>query len=182
MSKGVKEWHKVIEIAEMLGFSKVTVYNKIKTINSDTLQGLQKKEKGITYYNQKAVDIIRDSFKQNDYEAAEISEDEKESIKENISDNKYLEKYISELENEVKFLKEQIKVKDDLIVNHVKLIENEQVLRREDQQAMKLLEDDRAKAIDEKMDTWRKEHYTEPTEPKNEDGFLKRIFKKKDVI
>lgn len=170
-----KEWFKVIEIAEMIGFSKVSVYNKIKAINSDTLQGLQKKEKGITYYNQKAVDIIRDLFNQNDYEAAEVIEDESENTRTNIEDNKYLEKYILELENEIKYLKEQISIKDELIINHVKLIENEQVLRKQDQQSITLLEEDRARAIDEKMATWREEHYSEH---KNEYGFLKRIFKK----
>lgn len=171
MGKEVKEWFKVIEIAEMVGLSKVSIYNKIKTIDESILQSLWKKEKGVIYYNIKAVDIIVDAFNQNDYVPSE-NQDEIE----NIEDNKYREKYISELENEIKFLKEQIKVKDDLIVNHVKLIENEQVLRREDQQAITLLEEDRARSIDEKMTTWREEHYSDV---KKEDGFLKRIFKKK---
>lgn len=199
MGKEVKEWFKVIEIAEILGFSKVSVYNKIKAINSDTLQGLQKKEKGITYYNQKAVDIIRDSFKQNDYEVAEIIEDEKGSIGERISDYKYLEKYILKLESDIEYYKEElrknkedIKEKDNLIKNelnksnelfqehiklskeHVKLLENEQILRRDNMKEINLLEEERSKAIDEKMNTWREEHYSDP---KNKDGFLKRLFR-----
>lgn len=200
MGKEVKEWFKVIEIAEMLGFSKVSVYNKIKTINSDTLQGLQKKEKGITYYNQKAFDIIRDSFKQNDYEAAEVIEDESENTRVDIEDNKYLEKYILKLESDIEYYKEElrknkedIKEKDNLIKNelnkgnelfqehiklskeHVKLLENEQILRRDNIKEINLLEEERAKAIDEKMNTWREEHYLEP---KNKGGFFKRLFKR----
>lgn len=175
MGKEVKEWFKVSEIAKVVGVSKVSVYNKIKTIDTNILQSLWKREKGIMYYNIKAVDIIINAFNQNEYVPSE-NQEETENIEDNKNDNEYIEKYILELENEIKYLKEQITIKDELIVNHVKLIENEQVLRKQDQQAITLLEEDRARAIEEKMTTWREEHYSEP---KNEDGFLKRIFKKK---
>lgn len=175
MGKEIKEWFKVVEIAEMVGLSKVSVYNKIKTIDEDILQSLKKKEKGVIYYNIKAVEIIVNSFNQNEPTPSE-SEYKFENVEDNKKDDKYREKYILELENEIKYLKEQISIKDELIINHVKLIENEQVLRKQDQQAITLLEEDRARAINEKMTTWREEHYSEP---KNEDGFLKRIFKKK---
>lgn len=158
MGKEVKEWFKVSEIAKTVGVSKVSVYNKIKTINADILQSLWKREKGIIYYNIKAVDIIINAFNQNEYVPSE-NQNENESIEDNINDNEYREKYISELESEIKYLKEQIVIKDDLIINHVKLIENEQVLRKQDQQAITLLEEDRANAINKKMVAWREEHF-----------------------
>ncbi len=178
LGKEVKEWFKVSEMAKMMGLSKVSVYNKIKTIDANILQSLWKKEKGITYYNKKAFDIIRNDFNQNNYAPSE-DQDETERIEDNRNYNEYREKYISELENEIKYLKEQIAIKDDLIVEHVKLIENEQVLRKQDQQAITLLEEDRAKAINNKMAEWRDEHFKEECEEnKKSFNIIKKLFNK----
>ncbi|MBN2619439.1 MAG: hypothetical protein JXR64_14110 [Spirochaetales bacterium] len=178
MGKEVKEWFKVSEIAKVVGVSKVSVYNKIKTIDANILQSLWKREKGIIYYNIKAVDVIINAFNQNEYVPSE-NQDETENGEDNKDDNEYREKYISELENEIKYLKEQIAIKDDLIVEHVKLIENEQVLRKQDQQAITLLEEDRAKAINDKMVEWREEHFKEECEEnKKPFNIIKRIFNK----
>lgn len=176
MSKEVKEWFKVIEIAELLGLSKVSIYNKIKALDNDVLQPLQRKEKGITYFNLKAVDIIRAAFTQDNdiaVDADEVAPEETEDIN---GGNEYIGLYISELKSEIEFLKEQIKNKDDLINKHVKLVENEQVLRREEQRAAALLEEARIKEIDNKISEWRKEHFKEPAQ---EEGFFKRLFRKK---
>lgn len=182
LGKEVKEWFKVSEIAKVVGVSKVSIYNKIKTIDADILQSLWKREKGIIYYNIKAVDIIINAFNQNEYvpsESQEQNEDETEEIENNKNDNEYREKYISELENEIKYLKDQIAIKDDLIVKHVKLIENEQVLRKQDQQAITLLEEDRAKAINDKMVEWREGHFKgECEENKKSFNIIKRMFNK----
>lgn len=178
LGKEVKEWFKVSEIAKVVGVSKVSVYNKIKTIDANILQSLWKREKGIIYYNIKAVDIIINAFNQNEYVPSE-NQEETENIEDNKNDNEYREKYISELENEIKYLKEQITIKDDLIINHVKLIENEQVLRKKDQQAITLLEEDRVKAINDKMVEWREEHFKEGCEEnKKTFNFIKRFFNK----
>lgn len=178
LGKEVKEWFKVSEIAKVVGVSKVSVYNKIKTIDANILQSLWKREKGIIYYNIKAVDIIINAFNQNEYVPSE-NQEETENIEDNKNDNEYREKYISELENEIKYLKEQITIKDDLIINHVKLIENEQVLRKQDQQAITLLEEDRAKAINDKMAEWREEHFKEECkENKKPFNIIKRLFNK----
>lgn len=168
-----KEWYRVIEIADLLSLSKVSIYNKIKTIESETLQPLQRKEKGITYYHAKLIDILRDTSSQQTNTQEDISQEE--AAADIVNDN-YADLYISELKSEIEFLKEQIRNKDGLLEKHVKLIENEQVLRREEQRAIIMLEEARAKEVDEKITSWRKEHFTEQ---KNEDGFLKRLFKRK---
>ena len=176
MSKENKEWFKVIEIADMLGFSKVTIYNKIKEIKEETLQPLRKKEKGITYYNYKLIDILRnenlsdDSFV--DIKSEEMVQDEMTAT---VINDKYIDLYISELKSEIEFLKNQILIKDELIIKQLKLIENEQILRREDQKGISLLEEQRIKNIDEKMTTWREVHFKE----ESKEGFFKRIFKRK---
>lgn len=110
-NKENKEWFKVIEIADMIDVSKVSVYNKIKTLNSDVLQGLQKKEKGITYFHLKAVGIIKELFNPDSTQTSDIDQDEI-SAEENISDNEFVGLYISELKGEVESLKDQMQTKD----------------------------------------------------------------------
>lgn len=179
LEKEVKEWFKVSEIANVVGVSKVSIYNKIKTIDADILQSLWKREKGITYYNIKAVDIIINAFNQNEYVPPEPDVQNEEEIQDNQDHNEYREKYILELENEIKYLKDQIVVKDDLIDKHIKLIENEQVLRKQEQQAITLLEEDRAKVINDKMVQWREGHFKEKYEGNKESfNFIKRFFNK----
>jgi hypothetical protein len=175
VSKEFKEWFKVIEIADMLGLSKVTIYNKIKTLNSDTLQSLQKKEKGITYYNYKIVDMIREIDGQQQEENADIPPDE---IAAAIASDKYLDLYISELKGEIDYLRDQIKNKDDLINKQLKIVENEQVLRREERQTAALLEEARAVQADEKITTWRELHDDSKESKEGTLQRLKRFFKK----
>lgn len=175
MSKEIKQWFKVVEIADMVGYSKVSVYNKIKTFNSDILKDLQKKEKGITYFNLEAVEIIRAAFNQDNFSNVDI--DHEETAEDNTPNNEYINLYITELQNEIEFLKGQIHTKDDLINKHVKLVENEQVLRREEQQAISLLEEARSREIDEKLMTWRNEHFSKDIK-ENKKGLFKKLFRK----
>lgn len=173
MSKEFKEWFKVIEIADMLGLSKVTIYNKIKTLNSDTLQALQKKDKGITYYNYQIIDMIRETSGQQQENYVDMPPDEVAAA---IASDKYLDLYISELKGEIDYLKEQIITKDELINKQLKLVENEQVLRREERQAAALLEEARAVQADEKITTWREMHTDSKESKESTLQRLKRFF------
>ncbi len=166
-----KEWFKVIEIADLLRLSKVSIYNKIKTLDNDVLQPLQRKEKGITYYNYKIIDMIRDN---------PINTTKEETAADTTSD-KYIDIYISELKDEINFLKEQIRNKDDLILRQVKLVENDQILRRDNSPQINQLEEDRSRAVDEKMTTWREEHFSSEIKEIKESPLqrLKRFFKSK---
>ncbi|GAA0780049.1 hypothetical protein GCM10008908_39450 [Clostridium subterminale] len=171
MNNESKEWFKVIEIADLLGLSKVSIYNKIKTLDNDVLQPLQRKEKGITYYNYKIIDMIGDN---------PIDKAKDEVVADIVSD-KYIDIYISELKEEIKFLKEQIRSKDDLILKQVKLVENEQILKREEQKAIQMLEESKAKEVDEKLTVWREQHYSSEIKEIKESPLqrLKRFFKSK---
>ena len=171
MSNESKEWFKVIEIADLLGLSKVSIYNKIKTLDNDVLQPLQRKEKGITYYNYKIIDMIRDN---------PINTTKEEAAADTTS-NKYIDIYISELKDEIEFLKEQIRNKDDLILRQVKLVENDQILRGNNSTQINQLEENRSRVIDEKMTTWREEHFSSDIEEIKESPLqrLKRFFKSK---
>lgn len=171
MSNESKEWFKVIEIADLLGLSKVSIYNKIKTLDNDVLQPLQRKEKGITYYNYKIIDMIRDN---------PVITTKEEAAADTASD-KYIDIYISELKDEIEFLKEQIRNKDDFILRQVKLIENDQILRGNNPTQTNQLEENRSRVIDEKMTTWREEHFSSDIKEIKESPLqrLKRFFKSK---
>lgn|GEM_PF-3966499 len=103
VSNESKEWFKVIEIADLLRLSKVIIYNKIKTLDNDVLQPLQSKEKGIAFYNYKIIDMIRDN----------PINTIKEEVAADTTSDKYIDIYISELKEEIRFLKEQIRAKAD---------------------------------------------------------------------
>ena len=132
MSEEIKEWFKVIEIAEMLNLSKVSVYNKIKTINSNTLQGLQKKEKGITYFHVKAVNIIKAEFNQEQDTNAET-----ETITEdyNIKDD-----FINTLKDQLKDQSVIIHELNERLRQEQELNKNNQVLQLRQPQDIKALE------------------------------------------
>jgi len=166
-----KEWFKVIEIADLLRLSKVSIYNKIKTLDNDVLQPLQRKEKGITYYNYKIIDMIRDN---------PVNTTKEEMAADTTSD-KYIDIYIAELKDEIKFLKEQIHNKDDLILRQAKLAENEQILRGEKQKSIQMLEESRTKEVNEKLTVWREQHYSSDGKEIKENSLqrLKRFFKSK---
>jgi hypothetical protein len=129
MSKEFTEWLKVSEIANLMGLSRVSVYNRVKLINSKTLQPLQKVDKGITYYNIKVLDLLQPK---------EQNEQEKEQPK---SRGNHTEDYINSLLDQIEFLKEQLTTKD-------RLLENMQILLKDKQPEVKLLEEE--KPIEEK--------------------------------
>jgi len=132
VSKEIKEWFKVIEIAEMLNLSKVSVYNKIKTINSNTLQGLQKKEKGITYFHVKAVNIIKAEFnhkQDTNVETATITEDY------DIKDD-----FINTLKDQLKDQSAIIHELNERLRQEQELNKNNQVLQLRQPQNIKELE------------------------------------------
>lgn len=178
----VKEWFNISEIADKLNFSRPTVYKKISTIDIDILRSLQKREKNITYYSVKVIDILKKDLSYDDITKSEITFDaaEDQAAPEEIKN--YEEDYIQDLKSQIEFLKEQLRTKDDLILNHVKLIENEQVLRREQQKTYALMDEERARQVDEKLQAWRKEHFEEEKKDKVAvSGFalwIDRVFKK----
>lgn len=146
MSKEIKEWFKVSEIANLMGLSRVSVYNRVKLIDSKTLQPLQKVDRNITYYNIKILDLLQPK---------EQNEQEKEQPK---SQGNHTEDYINSLLDQITFFKQQIEAKDKHITELIKLNENNQVLLKDKQPEVKLLEE------------------RNPIEEKK--GFFKRIFSK----
>lgn len=127
MSKEFKEWFKVIEIADLLGLSKVSVYNKLKTLNSKTLQSLQRKEKGVMYYNYKIIDMLKDN--------SSLSSPPVDGVQETAAEQAdtskgldYQGEYIKSLKDDIVFLRSQVKNLSDRLAAEQELHRNTQVL------------------------------------------------------
>lgn len=179
-NKEIKEWLKVIEIADMIGVSKVSVYNKIKTLNSDILQGLQKKEKGITYFHLKAVNIISELFNPDNTQPV----DDEISTEEDIPDNEYVGLYISELKGELKSLKEQMQTKDiqiseanERLKQAHKLIENNQILLKDKPKQDIFLLEEHFQDLDTKLEEV-KNKMADRKEQQNKKSFFSKMFKR----
>ncbi len=189
MNKENKEWFKVIEIADLLGFSKVTVYTKIKGLNSDVVQTLQKKEKGITYYNYEIIDMLREINTQQNTPPVDIAQEE---IASDTINDKYMDLYIEELKSEIEFLKEQVKElnkKNEIqfqelnnrLAQEQDLNKNNQILQLRQPQNIKALED-HFEALDNKLINIREQMQQRKEEQDQQPkGFFKGLFKKQGI-
>ena len=148
----------VAQISEELGFSKVTIYNKINSLKSD-LKGCISKKKGITYINSKGLSIIRASLGLNIDDDALINDDEfkatstvdNEDLKQ-FKDIDYLietikktletsqENYINSLLSQIEHLQLELNKKDEQLNNTLRLLENSQILIRDNKEKILELE------------------------------------------
>lgn len=148
----------VAQISEELGFSKVTIYNKINSLKSD-LKGCIQQKKGITYINSKGLSIIRASLGLNIDDDALINDDEfkatstvdNENLKQ-FKDIDYLietikktletsqENYINSLLSQIEHLQLELNKKDEQLNNTLRLLENSQILIRDNKEKILELE------------------------------------------
>jgi hypothetical protein len=176
VSKEFKEWFKVIEIADLLGLSKVSVYNKLKTLNSETLQSLQRKEKGITYYNYKIIDILRDKRDKDNPPEDTVQEAAVTQEVNYLKGSNYKDDYIQSLNDDVTFLREQVKSLNDRLAAEQELHRNTQVLFKQQlPQDVKSLEAHQ-REFDMKLTEIRNNMEKKKNEQK--DSIFKKIFGK----
>lgn len=96
MGKEVKRWFKVSELSKLIGLSRVSVYKRLKQINIETLQSLQKVDKGIQYYDIKILDLLQSQ------EQAATSQEEPHEENDQKQGN-YIDDYIKSLQEQEKF-------------------------------------------------------------------------------
>lgn len=148
----------VAELSDMLGFSKVTIYNKINSLKTD-LKPCIKHKKGITYIDDKGVLIIKRDLGLIEYESTLNSKDKfkvddsvnnedlkqfKElnilvkTLKEEVKTGQ--DEHTKSLLNQIELLKSELNKKDDQINNTLRLLENSQILLRENKEKIVMLE------------------------------------------
>lgn len=148
----------VAELSDMLGFSKVTIYNKINSLKTD-LKPYIKHKKGVTYIDDKGVLIIKRDLGLNQDESTLNSNDDFK-VEDPVNDEdlkgfkelnilvKTLKKevktgqddYTNSLLDQIELLKSELNKKDDQINNTLRLLENSQILLRENKEKIVMLE------------------------------------------
>jgi hypothetical protein len=175
VSKECKEWFNVSEIADILGCSRPTLYKKINTIDTVTLQSLQRKEKGITYYSFKIIDMLRSGSGSQDNKSESDNSDQSEAAADG-DDNNYKERYISHLEKEIEDLKQQRDQLNNRLAAEQELHRNTQVLFKQQQpQDIKVLEAHQ-REFDIKLSEMKEN--MEKRKEQQDKGFFSRLFKK----
>lgn len=124
---------KVSEIAEKIGKSKTSVYKKANGLKGE-LKPYRKTVNGVIYFDTEGFEIIKNSYG----ELINDNQDEKTSL--NHVDDKYLNLLLSEKDEQIKHLKEQLKEKDKLLEQAMKLVENNQVLLLQKEDKILMLE------------------------------------------
>jgi hypothetical protein len=148
----------VAEVSDMLEFSKVTIYNKINSLKTD-LKPYIKHRKGITYIDDKGVLIIKRDLgliedentlnSGNEFKAENpLGKSDLKQFKEINILVETLEKtiktgqanYINSLLGQIELLKSELNKKDEQINNTLRLLENSQVLIKDNKEKILMLE------------------------------------------
>ena len=133
----------VAEVSVLTGLSKVSIYNKIKL---KELEQYVVKNKGITYVSDEGIALIKEglNLKDKDLNTLNNTEKSKEDEVAITIENKDFEafkvelkelnkEYLNSLKSENESLKKQLDEKDKQIAELHKLIENSQILLKEEQ-------------------------------------------------
>jgi hypothetical protein len=155
----------VSEIADLTGFSKVSIYNKLKL---NDISRFVTKSKGTSYVSDEGLILILKSLNLSleelntlsselnlkiatDEIATDIENTEFNEIKEDL---KYLKQdYINTLKSEIDNLKSQIYEKDNQIRELMLLNKNNQVLLKQEKEVNQLQLEEHIRDLDLKLDT-----------------------------
>lgn len=145
--------YKVIEVANSLGVSKVTIYNKINHLKQEIKPHVYKK-KGITYVDDTGVELIRKALGVNQgVNHLEIEVNSKEVVSNENEDKSSVVKelthkidslqdgYINSLTGQINHLKKELEIKNEQLNTKDELIRNFQILLKEDKDRILLLEE-----------------------------------------
>lgn len=144
--------YKVIEVAKLFAVSKVTIYKKI-TANKDALKGHIIKKKNVTYLDDEAVEVIKNSLQINrekasgrliDEELNQVYEDIKcyEDANNRLRSEKIamLNDDIAELESTLRLLNSQVNVKKNQLLTNEQIIENFDMMMKNNKSRINLIE------------------------------------------
>ena len=144
---------KVIEVANSLGVSKVTIYKKIEKMKKEMKPHIHKK-RNITYIDEGGIELIKNSLIENNVIIRDESNEEKIKELENIIENRgkkiswFNENLISisrddllNLRFVLDILNSQLKIKEDEIERKEKIIKGFQDVNRLNKERIKIIEE-----------------------------------------
>ena len=148
----------VAELSKMLEVSKVTIYNKLNSLKND-LKPYTKHKKGVIHIDDEGLLILKKDLGLIKVKSTLKSEEQFKGP--NVDDNNGLsqfkdlnylvknlektlktgqEEYINSLLDQIEILKLELQNKDAQINNTLRLLENSQILMREDKEKILMLE------------------------------------------
>lgn len=180
----------VSEIAQEIGLSKVTIYNKINALQSQ-LKPYIKHKKGIQYIDDEGLLIIKKAcgLEVTDEPLNETAADKDHSpaasngvnqfenilkTLESLNDNLNSD-YIQSLKDQIEHLKGEISTKNEQLQAKDELLKNFQVMLQTEKQSRQLLEasrEERERKMDEFITEWRQDHRGR----EEKKGFFKKLF------
>jgi len=144
---------KVIEVANLLGVSKVTIYKKIEKMKKEMKPYIHKK-RNITYIDEDGIELIRNSLIENNVILRNESNEEKIEELQNIIDSRgkkitwFNENLISVSRDDLlnlrfvlDILNAQLKIKEEEIIRKEKIIKGFQDINRLNKERIKVIED-----------------------------------------
>lgn len=184
--------YKVSEIAKAMGLSKVTIYNRVNTLQNE-LKPYIRHKKGVQYIDDKGLLILKKScgLKVDDDALQETAaskaqeQDISDGLKQFESLNKSIEslknsvnsEYVQALKNQIEDLKTEIENKNRQLDAKDRLLENFQVMLQSERQSRLQLEAAREER-EKKMDTFISEWRQDRREREEKKGFFKKLFNK----
>jgi hypothetical protein len=169
--------YSVSEISELINLSKVSIYKKLKL---KEIEPYIVKIQGITYVDTIGFNLLKESLKlneevktglNNEYVEAEISMD-----KDYLKLNEEVETGLNILKDDyIETLKEQLNKKDNQIAELHKLIENNQILLKQEKEVNQFQLEEHLKDFDLKITDIREKMEERKNQKKK--GFFNRIFK-----
>lgn len=143
----------VSELSNLIGVSKVSIYNKLKLaeFNKYIL-----KNKGITYIDDAAVNLIKDSLNlkksiESDLIYKDISTYENELDQQNNDILNFKDEYIIALKNENQKLWDQLNEKDSQIQELINLNKNNQILLKQEHDKKIYFLEEHFNEVDQKL-------------------------------
>ena len=144
---------KVIEVANLLGVSKVTIYKKIEKMKKEMKPYIHKK-RNITYIDEDGIELIRNSLIENNVILRNENNEEKIEELQNIIDSRgkkitwFNENLISVSRDDLlnlrfvlDILNAQLKIKEEEIIRKEKIIKGFQDINRLNKERIKVIED-----------------------------------------
>lgn len=157
----------VEEVAEKLSISKVTVYSKLKKFNDDVVL-----KQGRKYITEELFNLIKDDLKLKNMVNGEENE---KKLNDEISTDK--EELINLNKDLIAVLMDQLNQKDKQIEKLHALIENNQVLLKQEKEVNQLQLEQHIKEFDIKLNNAKDNMEKRREEQEKKKGLLERIFK-----
>lgn len=171
--------HTVAEVSELIGLSKVSIYNKLK------LKELQEhviKNVGVTYIDEEGLNLIREGLKLKDEVKTDLNKEiydeiESKETEGNTDGLNIKTEYIEHLKRENERLWDELEEKNNQINNLNRLVENGQVLLKDKKQQELLALEEHFNEIDNKL-----LQIKDKMKSRKESKGLFKIFKSKKSI